>query len=1213
MDSVAETGCLKPAADDSKNNSQVSDFSSSLLASSMSATDDMDGQDCDTAEFFDNSRDTLTLTNPYGNTERSSIDSEGCSRRSLQPLSSTSDTSTTPQHPYPPTSSVSAPPLQRPFATGTNNANTTNGNGNGNGGFRPWILILVFSIFQLLMTSPSPSNGVNASSPQAGSNAAAGSNNGGSGNSAQGGQRGGGGGGGAGAYNQQYFRQLPPITDPSQGPGKIVIERMTETRRLELREDAKEMFMHGYHGYLNFAFPKDELNPVACIGRGSDKRNPKNIHVNDVLGDFSLTLIDSLDTLAAMREPEKFRQAIELVKRHVGNFNIDSRVQVFEVNIRVLGALLSGHLYASDSAFKSQVKGYKGELLVMAEDLGKRLMKAFENTPTGIPYARVNLRKGVLRGETSETCVAGAGSLLLEFGVLSRLTGDASYETAAKKALLELWKRRSKIGLMGNTIDMKTGDWMSMMTGIGAGTDSYYEYLLKSYVLFGDEEYLDMYETAQESIRRNLLHDSKYFYKHVHLEDGSLMATWVDSLSAFMPGVQVVGGDLESAIKNHLYYYNIWRKYQAIPERFNFVSQSVDISNYPLRPEFVESNYFLYRATKDPFYLEVGEMILRDLQALTKTKCGWASLKSVVDRKLEDRMESFALSETFKYLYLLFDEENILHQELKDSNFVFTTEGHVLALANKYLDLSRKNGTSTTGTAGEYIHNIGHDDDWSASRHEYPRQEQVMDNSRHNSRHRTQGGKVRRWPMCQAYKAPETFLKSIPYRPDADFARQMVGNREDPRDLLELDPKGYCEKPTLELERVVVEFTGPPKKTVFHDDTPNAKSSASASTSSSSTGGHSDDSRVGESAEAQMSKKLMVIPVKKGVFVNRIVGVKMLLQYDEIYNGYRAVKVGGHPLSLNCNVYVDHSSMQPLWDSYQRAQDAHLRIQRATTTTTATITGTKTGRTVSTAKMEKDFLVTPADFGYWRPSVVDYHHTYSTAPRTSYETILVDPDLTATTQPQQQATTGLARIKANEKGCRPFTSSQSLQIRDNILVVDRGGCLFILKAFYAQAAGAHGIVVINWEETSFAMTGPSAEDVAAATTTTTTEAGSAMEGKKGAPQMGEGIPEDAIDIHSVMISLSEGQILLDWIREAAEAEATEAGSPNSSSPSNTSGTGAGAGNGAATSTTSVRSGLVAEFVQRKLTKEQLANARLSYNSLPIVNIHSISVPIATFG
>jgi hypothetical protein len=278
-------------------------------------------------------------------------------------------------------------------------------------------------------------------------------------------------------------------------------------------------------------------------------------------------------------------------------------------------------------------------------------------------------------------------------------------------------------------------------------------------------------------------------------------------------------------------------------------------------------------------------MILRDLQALTKTKCGWASLKSVIDRKLEDRMESFALSETFKYLFLLFDEENILHQELKDSNFVFTTEGHVLALGNKYLKFSRK--TNSTNT----VANIGQVDDWSGSRHEYPSQQQQVMNNQHQ-RHGEHGsrGKVRRWPMCQSYKAPETFLKSIPYRPDADFARQMVGNREDARDLLELDPKGYCEKPTLELERVVVEFSGPPRKTIYYPESGSEKSTASTTSASSSSSTGADQIGRGESAEAQKLKELMVIPVKKGVFVNRIVGVKMQLQYDENNNGYRAVK-----------------------------------------------------------------------------------------------------------------------------------------------------------------------------------------------------------------------------------------------------------------------------------------------------------------------------------
>ncbi|KAF9987256.1 alpha mannosidase-like protein [Mortierella antarctica] len=1051
--------------------------------------------------------------------------------------------------------------LHIPETLSSNQLHQPNNNSSNNtlatASIKPWLLIFVFSVFQILFSSTFPNNGVNASSNQAGSS------NGGSGNSAKAGQD-----KGARVNTQPYFRQLPPITDTANAPGKIVTERMTEARRLLLRNEAKEMFMHGYHGYLNHAFPKDELNPVTCSGRGPDRRNPNNININDVLGDFSLTLIDALDTLALMREPGEFQNAIQLVKRHVGNFNIDSRVQVFEVNIRVLGALLSGHMYASDPRYESIVKGYKGELLDMAEDLGKRLLKAFENTPTGIPWPRVNLKKGVLLDELSETCVAGAGSLLLEFGVLSRWTGDKTYEEAAKTALFELWDRRSKIGLVGNTINITTGQWMSAMTGIGAGTDSFYEYLLKSYVLFGDNTYLDMYESSQESIRRNLLHDSKYFYKHVHIEDGSLMATWVDSLSAFMPGVQVLGGDLESAIKNHLYYYNIWRKYQAIPERFNFVTQAVDITNYPLRPEFVESNYFLYRATKDPFYLEVGEMILRDLQTYTKTKCGWSSLQSVIDKNLEDRMESFALSETFKYLFLLFDEENVLHQGLKDTNFVFTTEGHVLGLKAEHLDKDRNKFAPTRRSSGTIY------------RRQYPRSQQ------HG--HSTTGeGNGQSALTCRAYRPPETFLKTIRYRTDADFARQMVGVREDARDIVELDPKGYCEKPTLEVERVVVEFAGPPKKTVFQDDNI----------------GDDDDNggkQAYETGGAEETKELRVIPVKKGVFVNRIVGVRMQLQFDDVSNGYRAIKVADHPLSLNSNVYVDHSSMKPLWDTYQRSQDAHLRLFKSSASSLF-------GADV----LLKDLLIKPADFGYWRPSVLDYgedrpqpqshqapleEHFDNTAPPSQQEHGHSQQQPMGSDVPHSQATRRripsrrLIRIRGNEGGCRPFTVSQSSSIRGKILVVDRGSCLFILKAYYAQVAGAQGIVIINSDETTFAMSSsanpqPSPSDEGS------------KPGTADPVQIGEGIQEDAIDIHVVMVGHSEGQLLLDWIHE------DETLSPLSSMAEE-----------------DARSGpedrvmqLSAWFIQRKLTKEELASARLSYNNLPIVNIFPIAAPMATYG
>ncbi|KAI8849007.1 glycoside hydrolase [Chytridium lagenaria] len=96
------------------------------------------------------------------------------------------------------------------------------------------------------------------------------------------------------------------------------------------------MFYHGYDNYLKHAFPKDELNPILCSGRGPDYSDPNNWNINDVLGNFSMTLIDSLDALAILGDKERFEQGVRLVIDNV-NFDLDSRVQVFEVTIRVLG------------------------------------------------------------------------------------------------------------------------------------------------------------------------------------------------------------------------------------------------------------------------------------------------------------------------------------------------------------------------------------------------------------------------------------------------------------------------------------------------------------------------------------------------------------------------------------------------------------------------------------------------------------------------------------------------------------------------------------------------------------------------------------------------------------------------------------------------------------------------------------------------------------
>lgn len=133
---------------------------------------------------------------------------------------------------------------------------------------------------------------------------------------------------------------------------------------------------------------------------------------------------------------------------------------------------------------------YDGQLLRLAVNLADRLLPAFY-TETGLPYPRVNLRHGIpfyensplnakssaaknkrrkysylATAEITETCSAGAGSLVLEFTVLSRLTGNGRYEEMAKRAFWAVWAHRSDIDLVGFGIDAESGKWVGSYAGV---------------------------------------------------------------------------------------------------------------------------------------------------------------------------------------------------------------------------------------------------------------------------------------------------------------------------------------------------------------------------------------------------------------------------------------------------------------------------------------------------------------------------------------------------------------------------------------------------------------------------------------------------------------------------------------------------------------------------------------------------------------------------
>ncbi|XP_072942090.1 ER degradation-enhancing alpha-mannosidase-like protein 2 [Epargyreus clarus] len=449
------------------------------------------------------------------------------------------------------------------------------------------------------------------------------------------------------------------------------IREYTKEDLLKLREEVRDMFQHAYDSYLKYAYPYDELRPLSCDGV-------------DTWGSYSLTLIDALDMLVIMGNYTEFNRVVDIVLEKQ-NFDADINVSVFETNIRIVGGLLSAHLLSHKTGMKLE-PGWpcNGPLLRLAEDVAQRLIAAFDTT-TGMPYGTINLRSGVPPGETTVTCTAGIGTFIIEFGTLSRLTGDPLYEEVAYNALKALYHHRSPIGLLGNHIDVMTGRWTAQDAGIGGGVDSYYEYLVKGALLLERPELMSMFMEAKEVIEKYLRKGDWYVW--ATMLRGHVTLPVFQSLESYWPGVLSLIGESDTAMRILHNYHSVWRQYGFTPEVYNFGTREAAAAreSYPLRPELAESIMYLYRATRDPVLLHMAEDVLRSLQHSARTPCGYATIKDVRDHRKEDRMESFFLAETTKYLYLLFDPDNFIHNPGVKGKVINTPNGECIVDVGGYI------------------------------------------------------------------------------------------------------------------------------------------------------------------------------------------------------------------------------------------------------------------------------------------------------------------------------------------------------------------------------------------------------------------------------------------------------------------------------------------------------------------------------------------------
>ena len=434
---------------------------------------------------------------------------------------------------------------------------------------------------------------------------------------------------------------------------------------------------HAWNGYVEYAWGKDMLKPIS-----------RSNHEWMGLG---LTLVDALDTLYIMNLTSEFNQARKWVQ-HELDLDKNVFVNLFETTIRVLGGLLSSYYLSNDTLF-----------LDKARMLGDKLMPAF-NTPSGIPRSDVNLHTGVSKDPKwdKHSTVSEVTSIQLEFKYLSYLTGNRVYSDAVERVMTRIQSLPKQEFLVPQFISADTGNFKPGILTLGSRADSYYEYLLKQWLITGktDNRYREWYVQTVEGVSKLLLRYSQpskltLIGEYINNQYSPKM----DHLVCFYAGTLALGY-YHGLSKEHLTLgkelaYTCYQMYartstKLSPEIVYFnlevggkediIIRDLDAHNL-LRPETVESLYYLYKVTGDRKYQEWGWEIFNAFEQTSRIATGGYSsindVRSLTNPQYRDMMESFFLGETLKYLFLLFSDDLSLFPL---NSVVFNTEAHIIPI-----------------------------------------------------------------------------------------------------------------------------------------------------------------------------------------------------------------------------------------------------------------------------------------------------------------------------------------------------------------------------------------------------------------------------------------------------------------------------------------------------------------------------------------------------
>ncbi len=439
-------------------------------------------------------------------------------------------------------------------------------------------------------------------------------------------------------------RSAGPAEPPARMPADHVVAG-------QIRDE----FLHGWHGYTSTAWGYDEVKPIS--------RTTSDFFAQGKT--FGLSIVEALDTLYVMGEDRELARACDWIEAHFDPAQ-DADVHVFETIIRLVGGLLAGHLATG-----------RPKLLALCRELTDRLLPAFTSSPTGIPFTHVNLATGAIDGNVVP--LAEVGTNVMEFGLLSRLTGDAKYYDASMRAYERTIALRSSLDLLGTSVDAATGRWADD-TDVAPNppVDSFYEYLWGGWALLGDRRLLDWYRTLNRAIlaRQSDTSTGHLWFRQVDPTTGQGAGTGASELGSFYAGLLGKAGDLAHGDA----YYRSWSavldRYPVLPEGIDYSTLAATDKGNQLRPEYVNSSFDLWRVAPREYYKRTAYQYFTGMREHLRVPGGYTIATDVTTAPmaLDDYTPAYWFAENNKYLYLMFAAS----PRFDYRGGVLSTEGKVL-------------------------------------------------------------------------------------------------------------------------------------------------------------------------------------------------------------------------------------------------------------------------------------------------------------------------------------------------------------------------------------------------------------------------------------------------------------------------------------------------------------------------------------------------------